>query len=66
MFIFPSRTEKKALSMLKRYKWVLKYAVTVKSKVIFIVSGILGIRLTSLLINGIKKIIENENINRIV
>jgi glycosyltransferase involved in cell wall biosynthesis len=52
----PKQDRKKALSMLKRYKWVLKYAVTVKSKVIFIVSGLLGIRLTSLLINGIKKI----------
>ncbi len=55
---FQKDERKDALVMLKKYKWVLKYATDIKVKVISLFCRVLGIRLTSAVVHQYRKAIE--------
>lgn len=54
----PKEERKGALLALKQYKWVLKYAMHMKVRVIFMMCNLLGLRFTSILTRQYRKITE--------
>lgn len=54
----PKEERKGALLALKQYKWVLKYAMHMKVRVIFMMCNLLGLRFTSFLTRQYRKLTE--------
>ncbi|MBQ8859974.1 MAG: glycosyltransferase family 2 protein [Ruminococcus sp.] len=53
--LIPSDDKKDVMSLLKKYKWTLKYSLTLRGKILSVLANVFGLRFTALLVNAYRK-----------